>query len=210
MAYRVTARSFRVPIADDVGEMICFYNPYVRRFYCFQFAYIDRFFRIVRYIRRFCICITCTASSVKARHWSKNIYGEVAVCHIVTDREYKNVKSVEEFLVLWSTIEQSLRNVCHDFYGGFTKHANLPWEVAGYELRIHRCYSYGCVDRVEEDMTIRKSICYDIEEYTRKHGIETEVPIKDTYREEKARAVREMLRTGRLPERAEEGEEEWT
>lgn len=210
MAYRVTARSFRVPIADDIGEMVCFYNPYVRRFYCFQFAYVDRFFRIVRYIRRFCICITCTASSVKARHWSKNIYSEVAVCHTITDKEYKDIRSVEEFTVLWSTVEQSLRNVCQDFYDGFVKQAPLEWEVAGYELRIHRCYTYGCVDRVEEDMTIRKTRCFDMEEYTRRHGIETVVPVKDTFYEDRARAVREALRTGRLVRRVEEGEGEWT
>ena len=186
MTVRVTERSVRIPISDDVGEMICFYNPIVRRFYCFQFAYRDRFFRIVRYIRRICICATCTfESGGHERHWSKNLYVESMVCYEISDSEYKDFKTPAEFYAKILELQRKASENCGNCFSLF----DVNYEIAGYELRIKECYSYCCASRfdyeeekkpdgtVEIKKVIMKSKCYDETYWSAPTPIRTDIKI---------------------------------
>jgi hypothetical protein len=169
---RLTERSLRIPISDDIGEAICFYNPYVRRFYCFQFAYVDRFFRIVRYLRRLCLCVTCTFKSVDARrHWSKNIYVESMVCKEITDAEYKAFRSPAELWGRVLSIHRELTALCGDCFDLFA----VNYEVRGFELRIRTCYSYCCCDRLTAEEEVVKTKCYGSEYWNAPTPIRTDI-----------------------------------
>jgi len=170
MTVRVTERSVRIQISDSMGEMICFYNPTVKRFYCFQFAWIDKSFRIVKYLRKVCICATCTfESGGRERHYSKNIYVESMVCYEIKDTEYKDFKTHAEFYAKILELQRKASQNCGDCFSLF----NTNYEIAGYELRIKECYSYCCASRFEyveketkegkkeEVKEIVKSKCYD-------------------------------------------------
>ena len=167
---RLTERSIRIRISDDIGEAICFYNPYVRRFYCFQFGWVDRRFRIIRYLRSLCVCVTCTfKSGDRGRHWSKNLYVEAMVCDELRDTEYRDCRSPAEFYDMYLEVEREVSHRCSDCFDMF----GTDYTVRGYELRVKRCYSYCCANRFEyverrteagevrEVEEVVKTKCYD-------------------------------------------------
>lgn len=153
MSIIVTERSIRIPIADDIGELIGFYNPITDRFYFFQFGYVDNQFRIIRYVKLFCECVTCTFESWDInRHWSKNMSAETTVCAVITQEDYKKFKKPIEFYAYILEIEKKLKEVCNDFYAPI----GVDYSVAGYEFRLHNCKSYAYIARLTEVFEVAK------------------------------------------------------
>jgi len=145
-------------------RIYCFWNPRVKRRFCFLFGYIDKRFRIIRFLREFYVCVTATYISEKYKDWTKNLYLESQHCLILKYDEYKFYESDDDFMnYINSKIEKAERYFprCFSMFGA-------TYEVAGSEITSIYTESYCCVfrrifKRVDEiySVEIGKYKCYE-------------------------------------------------
>lgn len=146
------------------GRIICFWNPYVRRRYCFLFGRIDRQFRIIRFLRQFCACSTATFTSITERHYSKNLHIESMLCVTIKDEEYRHIEDDREFEDL---IEEKIDRI-EAYHGECFNLFGVEYEIRGVEFRADCPNSYCCSfrQRYTETETLAvietvKCRCYD-------------------------------------------------
>jgi len=145
-------------------RIYCFWNPRVKRRFCFLFGYVDRRFRIIRFLREFYVCVTATFISETFRHWSKNLYIESQHCLKLLYDEYRFYESDDDFMnYVNSKIEKAEKYFprCFELFG-------VNYEVSGSEITSVYTESYCCAFRREiretekiYEIETRKYRCYE-------------------------------------------------